>query len=114
MRQSSQVSERGSRLQRRSRGAGSQLGVAINRDPRHSRATAPPAGTQQAADPGRLTFFPREERRGRALRGSAGFGDSTGGPVPEIDTRGHRPGEHGVRPETGETGVTDCFSLGAH
>ena len=114
MQQSSQVLEQGSQLQRRSRGVGSQLGVAINRDPRHTQATAPTAGTQQAADPGRLPFVPWEERRRSAPQGSAGFGDSTRGRVPEIEMLGHRPGEHGVWTETGEMGVIDCFSLGAH
>ena len=93
---------------------GFQLGVAINRDLQHSWATALLAGTQQAADPGRLPFLPREERHRSALQGSAGFGDSTWGHVPEIETLSHRPGEHGVRPDTGEMGVINCFSLGAH
>jgi len=58
--------------------------------------------------------LPWEEQRGSTPQGSAGFGDSTRGQVPEIETLGHRPGEHGERPETGETAVLDCFSLGAH
>jgi len=57
---------------------------------------------------------PWEEGCGSALHGSAGFGDSTRGRVPEIETLGQSPGEHGVRPETWETGMIDCFPLGAH
>ena len=92
---------------------GSQLRVAINRDPRHSRATALPAGTQQVTDLGRLPFLPWEEQCGSTPQESAGFRDSKRAHVPEIEMLGHRPGEHGVQPESGETGVIDCFSLGA-
>ena len=80
---------------------GSQLGVAINRDPQHSQATALPAGTQQAADQGTLPFLPWEEWHRHAPQGSAGFGDSTQGHVPEIETLGHWPGEHRVRLQSG-------------
>jgi len=55
---------------------------------------------------------PREEWHGSALQESAGFGDSKRGHVPEIETLSHRPGEHRVWPETGETGVIDCFFSG--
>jgi len=48
---------------------------------------------------------PQEEWRRTALQGSAGFGDSTWGCEPKIEKLGHRLGEHGVRPDTGERGV---------
>ncbi|XP_073750271.1 syntaxin-binding protein 5-like isoform X2 [Callorhinus ursinus] len=48
-------------------------------------------GTQQAADPGRLPFLPWEERCGSTPHGSAGFGDSRWGRVPEIQMLGHSP-----------------------
>ena len=66
------------------------------------------------ADLGRLPFLPQEEQHGSAPQESAGFGDSTRGRVPEIEMLGHRPGNHGVWPKMGETGVTDRFSLRAH
>ena len=105
--QSPQVSEWGSRLQRVTPGVGSHLGVAINHDSWHSRATALRAGAQQAADPGRLSFLPGEEWCRSKPQEYAGFGDSKKGHVPKIEILGHRPGEHEVWMETG---VIDSFS----
>ena len=104
--QSTQVSQRGSRLQSASLGVGFQLGLHISRtvarlgDCFLSRRKTP--------------FLPWEERCGCAPQEPAGFGDSKRGRVPDPEMLSHRLGEHGVRMETRETGVTDCFSLKAH
>lgn len=114
VRQSSQVSERGSQQQRRRQAVGSQLGVTLNCDPRYRQATALQAGTPQVAHLGRLTFLLQDEWCRSILQESAGFGDSERGCAPEIETLGHRPGELRVRPETREMGGIDCFSLRVH
>jgi len=51
---------------------------------------------------------------GAHRRDLLGLETPKGGRVPEIETLRHRPSEHGVRPETRELGVIDCFSLRAH
>ena len=69
---------------------------------------------QKAAEPGDPPSSSVEEQRRSPLQEPAGFGDSKWGRVPETETLGHSPAEHGVRQETRGTGVSDCFSLRAH
>ena len=109
--QSSQVLKQGSQLQRQSQGGGSQLGVTLHHDPRHSQGTALWTGTPQVADPGR----PPPSSSGRNGTGAC-CRDLLGLQTPDealhqIQTLGHRLGEHGVQPKTREMRMIDCFSL---
>ena len=106
---------RGSQLQSASPGAGSQLGVAT--DPElgcslHDRS--PSRGPASGKTGETLPSSPGRSRARSELQESAGLRDSRQGLVPEIDTLGHRLGEHGVQMGTRETGGLDCFSLRLH
>lgn len=103
---------RRSQLQSVSPGAGSQLGVATGPEPgcsQHDRSSSrnPANGRTEET----LPSSPGRSHARIELQQSAGLRDSRQGLVPEIDTAGHRLGEHGVQMETRETGVTDCFLL---
>ena len=54
-----------------------------------------------------------EQRTGPHSRNLQGL-EGEAGSVPEMETLGHRLGEHSVRSGTRETGVMGCLSLGVH
>ena len=88
MQQSSQVSEQESWLQSVSPGEGSQLGHTICREPLQDPSPSP-----------------RRSSKGTHCNESTGFGNLKWSHEPEIETLGHRLGEHGVQTKTRETGM---------